>query len=282
MLGTEVEARLRETDAEYRASDREIDITDRQAVLDYAGSCKPHWIVNCAAYTAVDQAEDEPDNAFRLNRDAVENLAIAARQHAAAVLHISTDYVFDGTKGSPYEPDDPPNPNSVYGASKLAGESILRRTLDRHIILRTAWLYGANGPNFVTTMLRLFNERPVVKVVDDQVGSPTWARDLAAAIVNVILTSAHSWGTYHFVSRGAISWFDFATEILWVAADNGLVRPSPEVLPISTSEYPTKAKRPSYSVLSTTKIEQQFGVAIPDWRESLRQYVDGIANENRA
>jgi len=246
-----------------------LDILDEdqveQIVVDNAVSV----IVNCAAYTAVDAAEDDEATAQRLNADAVGILARVAKRHGTRVVHVSTDYVFDGQGCIPYTEEMPTNPQSAYGRTKLDGEHILLDTLgDDAVILRTAWLYSPYGKNFVKTMLALGKDKPALKVVFDQVGSPTCARDLARAIVTVI--SADEWhpGIYHYSNEGVISWYDFALAIHQLAGITTC-----DVQPCHSDEFPAKAHRPAYSVLDKTKFKTTFGVTVPYWRNSLEDTI---------
>ncbi len=227
----------------------------------------PDWIINCAAYTQVDRAESEPERAMTVNRDSAAALARAAAARNARLLHISTDFVFDGSRSRPYREDDLPNPLGVYGRSKLEGEQAVREALPGAVILRTAWVYGVHGHNFVKTMLRIAGEGRPLRVVDDQTGTPTWARDIAGAIT--ALVQADATGLYHYTSAGSVSWCGFAGAILSAAAQAGFEIRTQAVEPITTADYPTPARRPAYSVLDTGKIQAQLGLSIPDWRDSL-------------
>jgi dTDP-4-dehydrorhamnose reductase len=251
------------------------DICDPAAVaaaLDRPGCA---GVINAAAYTAVDRAESEPAAAHAVNRDGAANLARACAARGVPLIHISTDYVFDGTKDGPYEETDPVAPLGVYGASKATGEAAVRAALDRHLIVRTAWVFSPFGANFVKTMLRLGAERPELRVVDDQRGCPTAAADIAAALLVMArwaLTDGFGgWGTYHFCSAESTTWCGFARAVFATAAVHG--RPAPKVAAITTAEYPTPAKRPANSVLSTARIGAAFGIEPPSWRASLRACV---------
>ena len=242
-----------------------LDITDEVAVERIVTDRAINVIVNCAAYTAVDAAEDNEPLAARLNADAVGILARVAKRHGARMVHISTDYVFDGQGCIPYTEGMTTNPQSAYGRTKLAGEHLLLDTLgDDAVILRTAWLYSPYGKNFVKTMLALGKEKPALKVVFDQVGSPTCARDLAHAIVTVITTDQWHPGIYHFSNEGVISWFDFTLAIHRLAGITGC-----DVQPCHSDEFPAKAHRPAYSVLDKTRFKSTFGVTVPYWLDSL-------------
>lgn len=237
----------------------------------------PDIVVNAAAYTAVDQAEDEPDRAFRINADAAGEAAQAAAKAGAAIIQISTDYVFDGAGEGPYREDAAVNPLGVYGRSKLAGEEQVRAANPRHAIVRTAWVYSPFGRNFVKSVMAAAKLRDRLTVVDDQRGSPTSALDLADAILAMVSTGRGWGGTYHVAGRGEVSWCGFAREIMQQCATNRL--PSVPVDPIRTEDWPTRAVRPRNSVLDSTKFERTFGFAMPDWRDSVRTIVERIAQE---
>lgn len=250
----------------------ELDITDNEAVHSFFQENSFDFCVNCAGYTAVDQAEDEPEKAFLLNADAVENLAKICESNHIRFIHISTDYVFDGKAKHPYKEDDPVEPQSVYGFSKLKGEKAVLKYSSQAIIIRTAWLCSQFGKNFAKTMLRLGAEKPELRVVDDQIGSPTFAFDLAKAILEMIQKpqQPESNEIFHYSSMGNISWFIFAKEIMAMA---GL---DCKIIPVKTSEYPTKAKRPAYSVLDKSKIIHNYGIEIPEWKFSLLKLIESL------
>lgn len=243
----------------------ELDITSYEAVAKFVEVHEIDTIVNCAAYTAVDKAEDEPELAAKINTEAVANLSKVANKQDCLLIHVSTDYVFDGTGEKPYTEKDITCPVSVYGKTKLAGEEAIKKSGCLHIIIRTAWLYSTFGNNFVKTILRLAGERSELNVVSDQVGSPTYAEDLARAIVTIMENDDRGMleGVYHFSDDGICSWYDFASEIVRIS---GLPC---QVKPVTTDEYPTKTKRPAYSVLDKTKIKKTFGVSVPNWQDSL-------------
>ena len=251
----------------------DLDICDREAVMAYVGGRKVDFIVNCAAYTAVDKAEDDVQRADLINHVAPGYLAEAANACGAGLIQVSTDYVFDGTAHVPYVETDEPCPNSVYGRTKLAGEQAALATCSRTMIVRTAWLYSTFGNNFVKTMLRLGRERASLGVVFDQIGTPTYARDLARAILAAIEQGVVP-GVYHFSNEGVCSWYDFA-----VAAHRMAGIGTCHVSPLHTHEYPAKAPRPAYSVLDKTKIKQTYGLAIPHWEESLAECIRLLAAE---
>jgi dTDP-4-dehydrorhamnose reductase len=230
----------------------------------------PQYCINCAAYTAVDRAESEQDMAMLVNGEAVGNLAAICKKFNTKLIHISTDYVFDGERETPYQPDDATGPVSIYGISKLKGEELCMRENADAIIIRTAWVYSEFGNNFVKTMMRLMNERPEIKVVNDQVGAPTYAADLAKACLDVIASNKWQSGMYHYSNSGKISWYDFAVAIKEMIGSDCIVHPIP------TTDYPTPAKRPKFSLLDTSKIKEVFNVNIPEWKESLQGCVRRI------
>lgn len=243
----------------------ELDVTDYDAIEKFVVSHEIDTIINCAAYTAVDLAENESEKAERINTKAVENLAKVARKEDCLLIHISTDYVFDGLSTVPYTEKDTPAPKTVYGKTKWAGEQAIMKSGCWYIIIRTAWLYSCQGNNFVKTILHLADERSEINVVNDQFGSPTYAEDLADAIIAIMNNEErieHE-GIYHFSGEGECSWYDFALQIVAMAHKNCKINP------VTTAEYPTKAMRPAYSVLDNTKIKKVFGIKIPDWKESL-------------
>jgi dTDP-4-dehydrorhamnose reductase len=271
-VGRELAALVRGRQIAHRALGREeCDITDAAAVK--RAVTESRMVVNCAAYTAVDKAELDADNAYHVNALGAENVALACAEAGIPLLHISTDYVFDGTSTRPAREDDPVRPLSVYGASKLAGEQKVRNHLARHIILRTSWVFSAHGHNFVKTMLRLARSQPQLWVVNDQIGGPTAAADIAQAILHVIGVCEEaqfcSWGSYHFSGAPAVSWYEFARAIL---PDGGT-----PIVPIATKEFPTPARRPANSVLDCSRISQVFSIAQPDWRVSLAAVCDALA-----
>jgi len=254
-----------------------VDICDAAQMRDLVASTAPDLVINAAAYTAVDKAESERDLAFAINRDGPANLASACDAAAIPLLHISTDYVFDGASAAPYRETDPVAPMGVYGASKLAGEEAVRARLAHHVILRTAWVFSAHGANFVKTILRLSAERPELRVVDDQFGCPTPAAAIAETLLAIaakLRRGGASWGTYHYAGAPATSWCRFARAIVETAARHrGRIIP---VVPIATSEYPTAAKRPANSALDCTKIAATFGLAQPDWARGLGDVIDTL------
>jgi dTDP-4-dehydrorhamnose reductase len=272
MLGHELDALLRKNSLNYVTSGREVDIADPDALRAFATGKPISWIINCSAYTAVDKAESEPEAAFRVNAAGPQNIAEISRDLGAKLVHISTDYVFDGTKPGAYVETDIANPLGVYGKSKFQGEVNIAQTFDRYFIVRTAWLYGKHGNNFVHTMRRLFNERDEVRVVGDQWGSPTLAPDLAAAVLQIVRLDSDAYGIYHFTNEGRITWHDFACEIYRLARARGLVR-EVAVRKISSSEYPVRTPRPANSYLSKQKISAAFGIEPRKWDVALDDYL---------
>lgn len=255
----------------------ELDICDPAAVAAAFRQLRPSIVVNCAAYTAVDRAESEPQRAMAANATAPGHLAQACTEAGAALIHLSTDYVFDGRSARPYVESDAVNPINVYGRTKEAGERCVRERLERHVILRTSWVYGAHGRNFVRTMLRLGAERKTLRIVADQHGCPTAAHDIADAIDHVarmILDGSAPWGTYHFCGAGATTWHDFAVEIFAQSALHG--GPQPELHRIRTEEYPTPAQRPRNSVLDCALAKERLGLVARPWQQSLSLVLEEI------
>lgn len=262
----------------YIFTDRpQLDITNADAVRRFVRCERIDAIINCAAYTNVDQAEEEPEQADRINRLATANLAEAARERDALLVHVSTDYVFGGGHNLPLREEDAPQPRSVYGRTKLAGEAAVLAARCRYLIFRTAWLYSPYGRNFMKTMLQLTNEREQIRVVFDQIGSPTYAGDLARVIFDRIETGDHTGreGIYHYSDEGVCSWYDFAREIALLAGHTRC-----KVSPCHTAEFPSKVQRPAFSVLDKTKIKDTFGIEIPHWQESLARCLTIFNQQN--
>jgi len=259
----------------------QLDITQQATVLDTVKSHQPDIIINAAAYTAVDKAEQESDLAFAINRDGVKYLALAAKEARIPLLHVSTDFVFDGEKEDAYTEDDPTAPLGVYSQSKADGEAVLREILPEHINLRTSWVFSSHGSNFVRTMLRLGSERDELNIVDDQWGCPTSARSIA----QILLLIAHrhlegesiAWGTYHYANHPKINWYRYAQTIFEMVSGINAT-PSPKLNPIPTSAYPTPVRRPLNSVLDCRKIEAAFGIVRPDWHDELREILVSMVN----
>jgi dTDP-4-dehydrorhamnose reductase len=277
MLGKELAGALSAAGLAFVGTDREVSILERGALEEFARGKTFSWIVNCAAYTAVEKAEDEPELAYRLNVEGPENLALTARSLGGKFLHISTDYVFDGMGSKPYMEDDSVAPIGVYGWTKAEGEERVRATIPEHVIVRTAWLYGLHGPNFVYSMLKLMATKDRIGVVADQRGTPTWARDLAAAIVAIICCEEPRYGIFHFTNEGETTWHDFAVEIQRLGLEVGLLDRPCIIDALTTAQYPTKVRRPAYSILSKAKISRVYGLKMTNWEKSLREYLGGVS-----
>ena len=270
-VGQELQQTLTSLGKVVGVSRKELDLSQPEQIRAIVTETQPNIIVNAAAYTAVDKSETETELAMAINATAPRVIAEAAQAINATVVHISTDYVFNGQNHTPYTEDDQTDPLGVYGQSKLLGEVGVRENCDRHIILRTAWVYGSRGHgNFVKTMLRLGAEKTELRVVADQIGSPTWSYDIAMAITQ-LLSEPLVKGTYHFTDSGVASWYDFAVAIFAEARQLGFPLKIERVLPITTADYPTPTQRPAYSVLSKVKIVEVLGEYPPHWRESLRK-----------
>ncbi|PKL25844.1 MAG: dTDP-4-dehydrorhamnose reductase [Spirochaetae bacterium HGW-Spirochaetae-3] len=280
MLGAELSEVLTAAGLEWSGSDREVDIRDLDALRSWlvapggGNGRKLDWIVNCSAYTAVDRAEDEEALARSINATGAGNIAMVANESGARLIHLSTDYVFRGDGTRPYVETDPVDPAGAYGRTKAEGENLVSNYCSRSLILRTAWLYGRHGPNFVRTMLKLMRERESISVVADQYGSPTWAFDLAQTILTIIKAEQIEYGIYHYTDAGQTSWFGFAVAIQALGRELGLLYRECEVKAISSEQYPARVKRPLWSVLSKDKIDAAFGIKPPEWKESLRKYLE--------
>lgn len=274
-LGKEVQLVFAANGDEVIATGRsEIDLAASRGIADVVAGYNADWVINCAAYTQVDRAETEPELAFRVNRDGARAVAEGAAKSGGRVLHLSTDFIFAGDRPIPYAETDAGDPRSVYGRSKWEGEQAVREIMPGALIVRTAWVYGRHGNNFVKTMLRLMAERDEIRVVDDQVGTPSWTADIAAAMR--ALVEKDMTGVWNFTNEGVASWFDFAHEIISIATQLGHPRKVARVLPIPTSEYPCAARRPAYSVLNKEKIRQVLDYEIPHWRDSLSGMLAGM------
>lgn len=259
----------------------EVDVACRASLAGFIEDVQPRLLVNAAAYTAVDKAESEPEAAFRANAEGPRQMAEICSDAGIPLVHLSTDYVFSGQSNRPYREDDPVAPASVYGASKAEGEAAIRRALARHLIIRTSWVYDAKGQNFLRTMLRLATLREEIGVVDDQTGSPTFAQDIAGAILDMVAgldvqsDEERRWGTYHMTSAGTTSWAGFARAIFAAAPPRGFKAAS--VRSITSAEYPTPARRPSYSVLDNSRITAAFGIRMPPWQDGLERCLAGMS-----
>jgi len=254
---------------------RELDLLNPEEVADRARQFQADWVINCAAYTQVDKAESEVEQAFVINRDSPAQMAAAVAGYGGRLLHVSTDFVFDGKQTRPYREEDDAGPLGVYGRSKWEGEQAVRAAFPEAIILRTAWVYGVHGHNFVKTIIRVAREGKPLRVVDDQFGSPTWAHDIAGVIRTLV--QHHASGTYHYTDAGNTSWHGFATAIIAGANEAGFALKTDFVEAIPTSGYPTPARRPAYSVLDTRKIQSLLTVPIPHWRDSLNRMLKELS-----
>ena len=269
-LGRELVLMLQAAGEEVVGIDQqELDLSRTDEVAAGIANYGVDWVINCAAYTQVDKAEEDRELAFLINRDSAGAVAIGVKRCRGRLVHISTDFIFDGKQSRPYKEDDVANPLGVYGQSKLEGEQLVHKVMPEAIILRTAWVYGIHGHNFVKTMLRLAAEREELNVVDDQIGTPSWTADIASAIQTLINRNAA--GTYHFTNEGVASWYDFADSIVHIARDLDFPIKAKIVKPIPSSEFPTPATRPPYSVLNKQKIRNLLDRDIPHWQQSLEQ-----------
>ena len=276
-LGSEMVAlQTQETPHQWFNLDiNELDITDKNAVEQFVVNNKIDGIINCAAYTNVDKAEEDVALCYKVNRDAPQYLAQAIEKVGGFIIHISTDYVFDGTNNIPYTEQDKPNPVTIYGKSKIEGEQYVCESCKQHIIIRTAWVYSSYGKNFVKTMIKLGKEKPNLGVIFDQVGSPTYARDLAKTIITIVNQGIIP-GIYNFSNEGVISWYDFTKNIHQLANIT-----SCKVAPIHTADYPTLAQRPHFSVLDKTKIKNTYNIEIPYWRDSLEECIQLLEQQKK-
>ncbi len=276
MLGSEIARQLKENNLDYVGTDRDVDFTDVSAIDAFVNGKNIDYIINCAAYTAVDKAESDVELASKLNEKGPLNLSETAKKLDATLIHISTDYVFDGMGNTPRTEDMPVAPVGVYGVTKAAGEKAVMENCKKYYILRTAWLYGWAGKNFVYTMIRAMNTHDAVKVVNDQKGTPTFAGDLASVIIKLVGKKDIPYGIYHCTDLGEITWWDFTNEIKKQGIKTGWINETGKkciVNPCTTDEYPTPAKRPAYSVLCKDKIQKSLGITLPDWKESLKIFL---------
>jgi dTDP-4-dehydrorhamnose reductase len=272
MLGRQMAFEFAKRGFHFYTSDLEVDIRDRQSLLDFTRGKEIAWLINCAAYTAVDRAEEEPERALAVNADGVENLARLAAELGARLVHFSSDYVFAGDQQKPYRENDRPRPLSRYGWSKWQGELRLAASLDTFFLFRVSWLYGVHGPNFVQTMLNVFREKEMARVVHDQIGSPTYAAALAANIAGLIASASGNYGVYHYHDGGVISWHDFAVRIMDLALEFGLIEKKIPLLAIPTSQFPTPALRPARAVLDCQKVVRDLGFQVRDWQVNLEKF----------
>ncbi|AMR31744.1 NAD(P)-dependent oxidoreductase [Mucilaginibacter sp. PAMC 26640] len=252
----------------------QANILDLDALNLLFAKHKPAYAINCAAYTAVDKAEDDAEIAEQINKTGAENLARCCAQHGTVLVQVSTDFVFKGDKSSPLNENDITAPIGVYGQTKLDGEQVIPGFINKYFIVRTSWLYSEFANNYVKTMLRLGSERPELKIIADQAGTPTYAIDLAAFIINIITSGSSAYGIYHYSNEGIASWYDFSKAIFEISGFDV------KVIPIPTSDYPTRAVRPPYSVMDKTKVKKTFGIEIPYWRDSLQVCINKIKQLN--
>jgi dTDP-4-dehydrorhamnose reductase len=281
MLGTELSLLLKKNGLDFIGTDIEVDITNIAILRDFTKQNSfIKWIINCAAYTAVDKAEDDKETCHLINIEGSRNIAAAAKEIGAVIVHISTDYVFNGRGIKPYTEEDETDPIGIYGLSKRFGEIKILEENNKSFIIRTAWLYGKYGNNFVHTILRLIKEKDNISIVNDQIGSPTWARDLAQMLIEFYKQSSEGrtipYGIYNYTNEGEITWFDFAKEIYKQAKNIGILKKDCEINSCTSAEFPAKVTRPAYSVLDKTKIKNTLGISIPDWHESLKLFLDNI------
>lgn len=276
LLGAELCAAFNRNKWNYYSTDKEIDITTIDHLRNYTHGKSIQYIINCAAYTAVDAAETESEQAFLINATGAENCARVAQEIGAVVVHFSTDYVFDGKSVTPYKETDLPNPCNVYGASKREGEQRIAQCADKYFIIRTAGLFGKYGKNFVSTMLSLFATKTEVIVVNDQIASPTFSADLAEVVCGLIASECRDYGIYHYTNAGEVTWFDFAQEIYAHAVSMGLCTNVVHFEPISADKLGRPALRPAYSVLSKEKISHIVDMQVPQWQDSLRRFLSSL------
>ena len=283
MLGMEVARQLAENNMDFEGTGRNVDVTSAQELADFAEGKNISYIINCSAYTAVDKAESDVELAKKINEAGTRNIANLAKKIHARLIHVSTDYVFDGNGTEPYTEESPVAPIGVYGKTKAAGEVFVKDILDEYYIIRTAWLYGWSGRNFVYTMIKAMNANSRIQVVNDQKGSPTFAGDLADVIIRIIKKQDVPFGTYHCTDNGEITWWDFANEIKKQGVEFGLIENKDcVIIPCTTEEYPTPAKRPQYSVLNKDKIQKALGITLPLWNDSLSFFLkSGLFDKGR-
>ena len=272
MLGRQLAGEFAARGVPVLASDREVDIRDAAALAGFANGRRLGWIVNCAAYTAVDRAEDEPDAAFAVNAAGTENLARLAARLDAKLVHFSTDYVFAGDRAAPYREEDAPRPLSVYGRSKLEGEQRLAACLRRFFLFRVSWLYGVHGANFVHAMLRVFREQDRARVVDDQLGSPTYAAVLAANVAGLVASGSERFGVYHYCDAGVLSWHQFARAIQEQALRDGTIAREIPIEAVTTAAYGARAPRPPRALLDSGRAQRDLGFAVRPWRANLEEF----------
>ncbi len=278
MLASDLILLLQDNDFQtYPYMRKELDICNADSVNKAVDQCQPDVLINCAAYTHVDKCETEKNRAFEVNRDALVHLVKGCRKYNTLLVHISTDYVFDGSQKTPYREDDPTNPLSVYGQSKLEGEKTIIDSYDSCLIVRTSWLYGVSGHSFVKTIIRIATERESLNIVNDQFGSPTYTTNLSKAIIHLLNRNVR--GLYHYSDDGVCSWYDFACEIIDEMKSRGFPLAVKEVNAIGTSDYPLPAVRPKYSLLSKEKYKETTGFALPYWKDGLKDFFDSYKHQ---
>ena len=279
MLGREMASHLSDSNLNFYSTDVEVDITSAETVKEYIDGKNIDTIINCAAYTQVDKAEEEQERAASLNCTAVENLVEAAGIKDAVLIHFSTDYVFSGSGETPYRETDAPDPQTFYGKTKLEGERIILEKAEKYFILRLSWLYGFYGKNFVHTMLGLFRKMDTINVVDDQYGSPTYAGDVADFVCGLVRDKPSGYGIYHFSGEGETSWHEFASFIYETARGMELVDKAVSIEAVPTSFFTFPASRPAYSYMDKTKLYDNFSYRLPDWRETVKKYLQAHLSE---
>ncbi len=277
MLGKEIELELKNTHLDFKGTDLELDITNYSNLAQFCMHHNINWIINCAAYTAVDKAEQEEESAKKINIDGIKNLAQIAKNMNIKVIHFSTDYVFDGQSKKPYRESDKPDPQTVYGRTKLEGEKALYSLIGHYFIFRISWLYGHHGNNFVKTMLDLMKKKDEIKVVADQYGSPTYTKNLAQNIVFLLKTNSKQYGIYHYSDNGKISWYDFAVKIEELAIKYKIIDKDVKIIPISSEDYNFNTKRPKYSLLDKSKTLSEFQFKINNWNLNLDNYFKEVS-----
>lgn len=276
MLGRDLEKSFRKCGLDYIGSDVELDILRPEELSRFGRLHHPTHIVNCAAYTAVDKAEEDARRAYQINAEGVRNIAEVSCEIGAKLIHISTDYIFNGESEKPLTEDAPAEPLNVYGASKLQGEMNLIQEMKQYFIIRTAWLYGEYGSNFVHTMLKLMKEQDQINVIDDQIGSPSWTVELSELIITIIQSDSEQYGVYNYSGEGSTSWFGFASSIYKLGQSSGLIKGNCRIIPCDSESFITKAKRPTYSLLKKDKIRNTFNFDPSTWEQSLGLYIEEL------
>jgi len=272
MLGNHLCIELAYSGLEHVSTGREYDITKLDEIREFADDKKFNWIINCTGYTDVDKAESEPQKCFDINSIGAENLAKLAKEIDAKLIHFSSNYIFTGDSQIPYKETDLPSPISTYGSSKLEAELAVKDITDRHFIIRSSWMYGLSGSNFVINMIKMFTEKEELKIISDSIGSPTFAKNLAENIAHLISDGSEKYGTYHYSDQGETSWYKFAEKIAELAIEYKIIDKIPKIIPVLSKEFRTKAKRPEYAVLNTYKIRKELNFPIKPWEVNLRRF----------